>query len=420
MTVKPVLPLSLLWAWRHADASDASTLHRCYTRGVWRERGPVARAGLVAQLLVWWPLSNLAMLAWCTGCNGTETRRRSGKAVWRQVAEQLEVAVRYSIPSPWYYIFDLWDDEHRRKAALYLNRYETKGGVYSLLKTYLGGASGGLGDKLRFHEVCLKDGLPVPALVMVLEQGTVTGGAPRLPEGDLFVKPRKGRGGHGAESWTYLGGGRYRSHAGDERTGAALLAELVQRSLHEAQLVQRRLENHPDLVDLSTGALTTARMMTVLDEKREPEFTHAVFRTAVKRSSPVDNFHAGGIAAPVDARSGELGRAVGGGLRGVPGFSDMGSSDIHPVTGARITGRRLPFWKEAVELVTRAHRSFPGLAAVGWDVGFTRDGPVLIEGNSAPDLDIIQRCHRVPLGETRLAEALAFHVRQALASAARS
>jgi hypothetical protein len=156
-------------------------------------------------------------------------------------------------------------------------------------------------------------------------------------------------------------------------------------------------------------------MMTVLNERFEYEFTHAVFRTAVKPNSPVDNFHAGGIAAPIDPLSGELGPAIGGGLRGMPGFSDMGLRETHPVTGARISGRRLPFWKEAVELVTRAHRSFPGLAVIGWDVGFTQDGPVLVEGNAAPDLDIIQRCHQRPLGDSRLASALAFHVRRALA-----
>jgi hypothetical protein len=416
MKVKRILPLSLLWAWRSADVSDASTLHQCYTRGLWQERGPVARAGLVARLLVWWPISNLAMLAWCTAYNGPATRRTTGKAVWRQVAEQIYVAVRYSIPSPWYYIFDLWDDEKRKNAALYLNRYETKGGIYGFLKRYLGAVRGELGNKLRFHEICLKDRLPVPTLVMHLDQGIITGGKPRLPEADLFVKRRKGRGGHGAASWTYLGGSRYRSHAGEERTGTELLAQLAEQSKEQPLLVQHCLRNHPELADITVGALATARMMTVLDEKREPEFTHAVFRTAVKRNSPVDNFHLGGIAAPVDARSGELGRAVGGGLRGVSSYSDLGSSDTHPLTGVRISGRRLPFWEEAIEIVTRAHRSFPGMAIVGWDVGFTQDGPVLIEGNSAPDLDIIQRCHQIPLGETRLAAALAFHVRQALAS----
>lgn len=416
MEVQAVLPLRLLWAWRRGDGSDASTLHACYARGIWRERGALERAAVLGAIFTWWPVSTLAMLGWCTAWNGPATRRRIGKAIWRQVVEQITVACRHSIAPPWYYIFDLCDDDKRAKAALYINRYETKRSIYNYLKLYLGGTTKGLADKLAFHEACVKHGLPTPPLVMVLEGGEIRAGGPRLPEHDLFVKPRKGCGGRGAERWEHLGEGRYRSHVGERCGEAELRKRLIERSLKTPQLVQRRLLNHPDLADLSTGALTTARMMTVLNEKGEYECTHAVFRTAIKRTSPVDNFHAGGIAAPVDMHFGELGPAIGGGLRGVPGFSDLGRSETHPLTGARVAGRRLPFWRDAVELVKQAHAIFPGLAVVGWDVGFTREGPVIIEGNSAPDLDIIQRCYGKPLGDTRLAAALAYHVRRARAS----
>jgi hypothetical protein len=386
------------------------------------------------------------MVTWCTLMNGPETERRTGKSVWRQLVEQIDTAVRHSIPPPWYYMFGLWDDQRRQLAALYLNRYETKNGIYGLLKSYfgrapsIGGSLHGLGDKLEFHELCLKRDLPTPPLVMVVDSGRITGGGPRLPEVDLFVKPRKGRGGNGAESWSYLGDGRYRSHANEECTAAELLDRIARRSLEpdpqdrrhggllervmrlfrplapQPRLVQRRLFNHPDLADLTTGALMTARMMTARDENGGYEFTNAVFRTPVRRSCPVDNFHAGGIAAPVDPRTGELGPAVGGGLRGLPRLSDLGPCETHPVTGARIAGRRLPYWREAVALVTRIHESFPGLPIVGWDVAFTKDGPVIIEGNGSPDLDIIQCANRQPLGQSRLAALLAFHVRRALAS----
>ena len=44
------------------------------------------------------------------------------------------------------------------------------------------------------------------------------------------------------------------------------------------------------------------------------------------------------------------------------------------------------------------------------------DGPELVEGNGAPDLDIIQRTHRAPIGNARLGELLAFHLRDRLAA----
>ena len=398
MKVKAVLPLRLVQLRGCADASDISTLHECYTREIWRERGLPARAALAAWFALWWPISNLSMLVFCTAFNGPTIRRRTGKSMWRQVAEEIDVAVRHSIAPPWYYIFDLWDVDKRAQADRYLNRYETKRGIYSLLKKYLGGGPNGLGDKLEFHEICERRRIPTPALVLVMDRGRVTRGDADLPAADLFVKPRKGRGGWGAECWEYQGRGRYRSLEGRECTGDELLARIARRSRWQPQLVQRRLVNHPDIADLGAGELDTARMMTVLNEAGAYEFTHAVFRTAIRLHSPVDNFHAGGIGAPVDPRTGVLGRAMGGGLRGVPGYSDQAACDTHPVTGARITGRRVPFWQEAVELVERAHRSFPSVPVVGWDVAFTPEGPVLIEGNSAPDLDIIQRCYERPLG----------------------
>lgn len=122
----------------------------------------------------------------------------------------------------------------------------------------------------------------------------------------------------------------------------------------------------------------------------------------------VDNFHAGGVAAKVDMRTGTLGRATDVGMR-----PDIGWRDRHPDTDAQITGRVLPLWAETRELATRAHAAFPDRLLIGWDVAITRDGPMLIEGNSGPDLDIIQRIHGEPLGNTRFGELIALHLRRA-------
>jgi hypothetical protein len=128
---------------------------------------------------------------------------------------------------------------------------------------------------------------------------------------------------------------------------------------------------------------------------------------AMSPESPIDNFHAGGIAAAVDLATGRLGAA-----------SDLGYGpnfvwhEKHPVTGAQIAGRILPFWHEAMALTVEAHAAFSEWAVIGWDVAILDDGPRLIEGNKGPDIDVIQRTLRVPIGGGRFGKLLAHNLEQ--------
>jgi hypothetical protein len=149
--------------------------------------------------------------------------------------------------------------------------------------------------------------------------------------------------------------------------------------------------------------------MTCLDEHNHPEVTHAVLRMPRTPGIIVDNFHAGGIAAPVDLRTGIMGKAT-----------DLGRSrhsrwwDTHPTTGAPILGRRVPMWDQVLDLAVQAHAAFADQIVVGWDIAVLESGPQLIEGNKGPDLDIIQRTSRRPIGNSRLGVLMAHHLRRAL------
>jgi hypothetical protein len=170
--------------------------------------------------------------------------------------------------------------------------------------------------------------------------------------------------------------------------------------------VQPRLRTHPELVDLTAGALPTVRIATCLDEKGEPELIGAVFRMSIGGNRTVDNLHAGGIAAAVDLASGRLSRAT-----NLGADARLGWLSVHPDTGAQIEGRELPLWEEAKLLAATAHRAFTDRVVIGWDVAVTEDGPVIVEGNGNPDMDILQRFMREGLREHRFADLLAFHLR---------
>ena len=53
----------------------------------------------------------------------------------------------------------------------------------------------------------------------------------------------------------------------------------------------------------------------------------------------------------------------------------------------------IPFYRESVDLVLKAHKLFPSFQTVGWDVAVTPDGPLLLEGNHNWDMEMLQIVH---------------------------
>lgn len=62
----------------------------------------------------------------------------------------------------------------------------------------------------------------------------------------------------------------------------------------------------------------------------------------------------------------------------------------HPLTGENLTNVKVPFVKEAFEMVKEAALLVPQIRYVGWDVAFTEKGPVLVEGNEYPSYGLVQ------------------------------
>jgi hypothetical protein len=193
--------------------------------------------------------------------------------------------------------------------------------------------------------------------------------------------------------------------AGLRLTSSQLAGHLETRAQSRPLLVQERVKPHHSLNVLTSGALPTVRVTTCLGESGDPEVVSGVFRMAIGNNRTVDNLHAGGIAASVGVEDGRLSRASDLGMD-----ARLGWLDRHPDTGAFIKGRELPLWNETKALALQAHRAFADRVLVGWDIAITDDGPVIVEGNSSPDLDIIQRFGS-PVCNSRFGELLAWHLR---------
>lgn len=390
----------LLLPQRFPPASRA--IGRVYTRRFWRPRTVGECLDILIAILIW-PIGVLVCALWFTRRNGPVVAKRFGRSVPAQLGDQLRLAVTSGLLPPWYYIFELYRPGAMEKAYSYLTRGQTKYGVYRVLAEARGSSSP-LGDKQAFARFCAErqvDALPV---LLSVHGGEFSGPAD-LPETDLFVKPVRGRGGRGAERWDYLGCGTYKHRDGRELGATALLDRLRGLSRAQPYLVQERATNHPAMRDLSNGALNTIRIITCLDEHDRPEIIAAVLRMAVGDNVTVDNVHAGGLAASVDLREGRLSPATDMGVD-----AHLGWIDHHPDTGARIAGRVLPMWSEVRELVRTAHVAFRDWAVIGWDVAIMADRPRLVEGNSGPDIDLVQRPLCIPFGDARFGTLIAFQL----------
>jgi Sugar-transfer associated ATP-grasp len=404
-------PMALTHLFRLAPPADnlppAEYLHRHYAWRYWRlPLGPLK--GAIAALT--WPIALAVAIAIFTRRNGTAIRDRNGASVMAQVIGQFAAAARHSIAPFWYYMFELHLPERARRGAFYLTAHETIGPAYSLLQPPRG--ADGMDDKVWFAEHCHAMGISAVPVLMHFSGGAsmpLKGGVDRLPDQDLFVKPRSGSGGHRMERWDYVGDGTYRNSLGEIAGRDLLTALLKQKSLKDDFLVQPRLDNHASLDDISNGALATVRVLTCRNENGEVEATNAAFRMAIGGNSVVDNFHQGGLATAVDLATGRIGAASDMGIR-----PDVGWREEHPVSGARFAGRHLPHWKDVVDLACRVHETLPGRIVVGWDIAMLADGACVIEGNGKPDLDIHQRVEGRPLGDRRIAALLALNVGRAL------
>lgn len=248
-------------------------------------------------------------------------------------------------------------------------------------------------DKAVFYAYCSAFGLPVPAHYAVFDVPngwSSTGEILRdrrdwerffrehLPK-EFVVKPAAGVYGQGVNVYKRTAAG-FLDASGTERTASALYETLRSDDRYRRFVIQERLRSHPDLERLSgTAALQTARLVTWVRSDGEVE----IYRMALKiiaGGGVTDNYEdgrTGNLIANIGIEEGTLEPAIGGGPNGI-GFRVVRE---HPKTGVAFSGFHVPYWQEARRLVSRAASLFWPIRTIGWDVAFTPDGPVLIEGN---------------------------------------
>jgi hypothetical protein len=144
---------------------------------------------------------------------------------------------------------------------------------------------------------------------------------------------------------------------------------------YQGWIIQETVNQHERLAVFNPSSLNTVRIVTFVNASDDCEVHCALLRMG-RKGKTTDNWSQGGIASHID---------IGTGIAG-PGFLKptfgTGLYSKHPDTNATIKGEIIPFWQSTLDLCRRAALALPGARSVGWDVGITSKGPILIEGNA--------------------------------------
>ncbi len=154
--------------------------------------------------------------------------------------------------------------------------------------------------------------------------------------------------------------------------------------IHDQAIIQRAIEQHPQMSILYPKSVNTLRIVTVRKDA-EILILNCVCRIGAN-GNVYDNWSTGGIAVAVDTETGKLKK------HGFfhPRYGRMVTE--HPDTKITFEGFEIPNFLQALQMAAKLHRFFYGLHSVGWDIAITPKGPLVVEGNDDWGLRTIQ-CH---------------------------
>lgn len=156
---------------------------------------------------------------------------------------------------------------------------------------------------------------------------------------------------------------------GDE----SILYQYLKDKYGNSGIIEDWIVQHDAISKIYDKAVNPVRIITVLQDG-DCNILHATL--TIGNGREISNAARGDMVAPISLTSGEI---------KFPAQDGTGQIyDKHPITGHTIPGFEIPYWDDIIELVDHASRVVPEIGYVGWDVGVTPEGPMLIEGNHNP------------------------------------
>jgi len=236
-------------------------------------------------------------------------------------------------------------------------------------------------DKLLTKQLFIPEGVPVPETYQSYSSFYEV----RQLEADLsqynefVIKPAQGSGGGGIivisektdDGWLSISGRKFtvqdmRRHIAD------IIFGVYSFGLGDSAIIEARINQHHALNALSPLGLTDVRIILY---RHKPVL--AMLRVPTKDSDGKANLHQGALGIGIDLTTGQGTHAT--------HFGEPIRS--HPDTGIGLIGLSLPFWNDILKTSDKAAKCVP-LKYLGVDLAITGDGPVVLEINVRPGIEI--------------------------------
>jgi len=236
-------------------------------------------------------------------------------------------------------------------------------------------------NKLATKKILAKLGVPHPetyhAYQYFYELGSL--GAHLQELEDFVIKPASGSGGNGIKvlvkkvenGWLDTGGVLNKTDTIRDQISDIIFG-VYSFDLHDAAIVEQRIIQHKDIQKISTYGLADVRIIT---HQHEPVL--AMLRVPTSDSQGKSNLHQGAIGVGVDTKSGTTNNAI----------QKNRQIHAHPDSGYELAGIHIPDWKEIVSMCERVAKDVP-LKYLGFDIGLSVNGPVVLELNVRPGIEI--------------------------------
>ncbi len=238
-------------------------------------------------------------------------------------------------------------------------------------------------DKLKTKKLALSAGIAVPPLYEIIEteQQIKTLEERLAPYDDFVIKPARGSGGDGILVFKDKVYGRYRQINGRLTTHQELsyhLSCLLSGAYSlggssDYAIIEKRVVVDPVFAEVSYEGIPDIRIITLLGYP-----AMAMVRLPTRQSGGKANLHQGAIGVGVDLSTGKT----------LGGVFQNDAIDYHPDTLNPIVGIEVPYWNKILEIASSCY-DLTGLGYLGVDIVLDKDqGPLMLELNARPGLNI--------------------------------